>query len=126
MTANGAVAALAVALFVFSGMAPTVGDIGSCGQPPDDLDATTFFGIKAGTDCDQCRECGLTRTSAATNACNPPFARRLAFRPAVSPSCTMARCACARCIHASCDDYASYMSETAATAPSECQFCPAP
>jgi hypothetical protein len=27
-------------------------------------------------------------------------------------------------LHASCDDYASYMNDRAPAAPSECQFCP--
>ena len=74
---------LAVVLFVFLGMAPTVGDIGSCEQPPDDLDATTFFALKARTECNHCRECGLT-TKRCDNACDHHSHANFVF-PRLSP-----------------------------------------
>jgi len=114
---------LAVVLFVFLGMAPTVGDIGSCGQAADDLDAPTFFDLKARTDCQRCRECGLTG-KLCTNACmDPP---QTFFLTGCHPLVHDGEVCLRVLLHASCDDYASYMNDGAPTAPSECQFCPLP
>jgi hypothetical protein len=114
--------ALTMALAVVLGMGPTVGDIGSCGQQADDLDAVTFFDIKAGVDCTRCGECGL-RGPRCTRACkDPPDTTFPAgCRPVVHDGEVCLRAL----IHASCNDYESYVSETAPTAPGECQFCPA-
>ncbi|HVK62926.1 MAG TPA: hypothetical protein VM694_00545, partial [Polyangium sp.] len=50
--------------------APTVGDIGSCGEAPADLDAAAFFREKAAVDCARCQACGFS-TAACTRACDP-------------------------------------------------------
>jgi hypothetical protein len=115
---RGALMVLAVVL----GMGPTVGDIGSCSQSPDPLDPGTFFDIKAGLDCERCGECGL-RSKTCARACNqpPPTTFPQGCRPLVHDGEVCLRAL----IHASCDDYASYVDDTAPTAPSECQFCPA-
>jgi hypothetical protein len=115
---RGALMAFAVVL----GMGPTVGDIGSCGQSPDALDAHTFFDIKAGLDCDRCGECGL-RTKLCDQACNGTPATT--FPAGCEPVVHDGEVCLRALIHASCDDYASYVDDSAPTAPSECQFCPA-
>jgi len=116
---------LAVVLFVFLGMAPTVGDIGSCEQAPDDLDATTFFALKAHTDCSHCRDCGLT-TKRCDFACDVTVPTQTSFQPGCHPLVHDGEVCLRVLLHATCDDYASFMSDTGATAASECQFCPAP
>jgi hypothetical protein len=114
--------AIVMVLAVVLGMGPTVGDIGSCGQEPDALDAPTFFSIKAGVDCQRCAECGLTGRM-CDRACNevPDQTFPAGCQPFVHDGEVCLRAL----IHASCGDYASYMNDVAPTAPSECQFCPA-
>jgi hypothetical protein len=114
--------AAAMVLAVMLGMGPTVGDIGSCGQQADALDARTFFIIKAGIDCKRCGECGLSGRP-CDRACNQ--APETAFPPGCQPFVHDGEVCLHALIHASCDDYASYVSDAAPTAPSECQFCPA-
>jgi hypothetical protein len=115
---------IAAILFVVLGMAPTVGDIGSCGQSPDDLDPTTFFTIKAHTDCSRCGECGIT-SKLCDRACGTdplPTSFPSGCHPLVHDGEVCLRTLLA----ASCDDYASFVNDAAPTAPSECQFCPLP
>ncbi|MET0595116.1 MAG: hypothetical protein ABW133_20620 [Polyangiaceae bacterium] len=118
-----AVSALTIVVAVVLGMAPTVGDIGSCGQEVDALDAPTFFAMKARLDCTRCGECGLSGQECAA-ACGQP--RRTSFLPGCHPLVHDGEVCLHALIHASCDDYASYTDETNPTAPSECQFCPLP
>jgi len=115
---------LAVVLFVFLGMAPTVGDIGSCGQAADDLDAPTFFALKAQTDCTHCRECSLAgkRCDYACGSDPLPTSFPAGCHPLVHDGEVCLRAL----LEASCDAYTSYMNDAAPTAPSECQFCPLP
>ena len=115
---HAAVMTLAVAL----GIGATVGDIGSCGQRADPLDARTFFYIKAGVDCERCRECDI-KGATCDRACTemPATSLPAGCRPLVHDGEVCLRAL----IHASCSDYASYVSDSAPTAPSECQFCPA-
>jgi hypothetical protein len=114
--------ALLMTLAVVLGMGPTVGDIGSCSQPADALDARTFFDIKAGLDCDRCGECGI-RTKLCDRACNA--APQASFPSGCRPLVHDGEVCLRALIHASCDDYLSYEDDAAPTAPSECQFCPA-
>jgi hypothetical protein len=116
---------LALFLFVFLGMAPTVGDIGSCEQAPDALDPRTFFALKAHTECTHCRECALT-TNRCDNTCDVNVPTQTSFSPGCEPLVHDGEVCLRVLLHASCDDYASFMSDTAATAPSECQFCALP
>jgi hypothetical protein len=108
-------------LAVLLGIGATVGDIGSCGQPADQLDARTFFNIKANLDCDRCGECGF-HEKLCDHACNdaPPASFPAGCHPLVHDGEVCLRAL----IAASCDDYASYVNDAAPTAPSECQFCP--
>ena len=122
-TGHKATHALTIFLAVVFGMAPTVGDIGSCSQDVDPLDPAAFFAVKARIDCTRCGECGFSGKACQT-ACSapPPTSFPHGCRPLVHDGevCLHAL------IHASCDDYASYIDESRPTAPSECQFCPLP
>ena len=114
---------LTIFLAVALGMAPTVGDIGSCNQEPESLDPGLFFAVKARIDCTRCRECGLDTTLCRT-ACTAPPAT--SFLRGCHPLVHDGEVCLHALLHASCDDYASYTDESRATAPSECQFCPLP
>jgi hypothetical protein len=114
---------LAAILFVILGMAPTVGDIGSCGQDVQDLDAPTFFDLKARTDCRRCRECGLKGKVCARACDDPP---QTYFLTGCHPLVHDGEVCLRALLHATCDDYGSFMNEAAPTSPSECQFCPLP
>ncbi|HEX3775679.1 MAG TPA: hypothetical protein VHV51_14505 [Polyangiaceae bacterium] len=116
---------LSLIAFVFC-TAPTPGDIGGCGQRPQELDPGIFFVSKAAIDCQRCTECGLASKS-CTNACNDD--------PASYPNAFPDRClplvhdgeVCLRALsNASCSDYADYMSDQSPTVPTECDFCPEP
>lgn len=108
-------------VFLVFGTGPTVGDIGSCGQPADDLDAPKFFRQKQVIDCRHCRDCAIA-TNACTAACTKPA--ETAFAPGCRPLVHDGEVCLDVLQIASCDDYAAYMSDAAPTAPSECQFCP--
>jgi hypothetical protein len=120
-TRRNKVQALTMLIAVVFGMAPTVGDIGSCGQAPDALDAPTFFDLKARTDCTRCSDCGL-RTKRCASACNdvPDQTFPAGCEPLVHDGEVCLRAL----LHASCSDYTSFVNDAAPTAPSECQFCP--
>lgn len=113
--------AMTALVAVVFGMGPTVGDIGSCGQPAEDLDAPRFFRAKRAIDCTQCRGCGLETEACRRSCAEPP--------PSAFPE------GCWPLVHdgevcldvlraASCGRYARWMADEGATAPSECQFCP--
>jgi hypothetical protein len=108
-------------VFLVFGTGPTVGDIGSCGQPADDLDATKFFRQKQVIDCRKCQQCALG-TKACTAACTKPAPT--AFPPGCRPLVHDGEVCLDALEAASCDDYASYVGDASPTAPSECQFCP--
>ncbi|HRI67337.1 MAG TPA: hypothetical protein PK156_24005 [Polyangium sp.] len=104
--------------------APVVGDIGSCGEQPIELDAKTFFTNKALVDCARCRGCGII-TSTCTKACeDPPIPT--AFPEGCYPIVHDGEV----CLHAleatSCSTYESYVSDQGASIPTECNFCPLP
>ncbi|MCC6558356.1 MAG: hypothetical protein IT372_35910 [Polyangiaceae bacterium] len=115
------IARLAAVLVAFVA-APVVGDIGSCGQEAAELDAYKFFYVKGAIDCERCGECGLS-TRACTDACAPQ-PKVTAFDEGCYPLVHDGEV----CLHAlqraSCDEYASYMSDEAPTTPTECNFCP--
>jgi hypothetical protein len=112
---------LAMVLFVLFGMAPTVGDIGSCGQSVDELSAPTFFSLKASYDCDKCRECGL-----AGLLCEQACASAISssFPTGCVPLVHDGEVCLNALLYAPCDDYAKYMDAANPKSPSECQFCP--
>jgi hypothetical protein len=103
----GEIARLAVALLFFAA-APTAGDIGSCGQPPDDLDAAKFFNVKGQIDCARCGECGLN-TTACRNAC--ALLVPAEFEPDCYPLVHDGEVCLNALLVASCAEYARYMAE---------------
>ena len=105
--------------------APTPGDVGGCGQSPAELDPETFFASKANIDCQRCEECSLTRLS-CQNACNHPESYPSTFPENCVPLVHDGEVCLRALMHASCDDYASYMSDGAPSVPTECNFCPEP
>jgi hypothetical protein len=114
--------ALAAAVALVFGTAPTVGDVGSCGQAATALDEATFRAEKKALDCQRCQDCGLT-TQACATACDPKTASSTAF-PATCFPLQHDGDVCIRALQAaSCDDYASFTSDVAPTVPSECDFC---
>lgn len=105
--------------------APTPGDVGGCGQTAAELDPEVFFASKANIDCQRCQECSLTRVS-CQNACDHPESYPTAFPTNCVPLVHDGE-VCLRALqHASCNDYASYMSDSSPSVPTECNFCPEP
>jgi hypothetical protein len=103
--------------------APTPGDIGGCGQTAELLDPPIFFASKARMDCIRCGECSLD-TNACESACDPGVPTATAFPDGCFPLVHDGE-VCLRALrYASCDDYASYVSDTAPGVPTECNFCP--
>jgi hypothetical protein len=103
--------------------APTPGDVGGCGQKPAELDPGTFFASKANIDCQRCRDCSLTRVS-CENACDFPESYPSTFPDDCVPLVHDGEVCLRALLHASCDDYGSYMSDRSPSVPTECNFCP--
>ncbi|MBK7586596.1 MAG: hypothetical protein IPI67_41215 [Myxococcales bacterium] len=113
---------VAALLLVFC-IAPTPGDIGGCGQSPELLSPTTFFGNKKLIDCSRCDECGFA-TDSCTNACDDEFPVATAFPKDCFPLVHDGE-VCLRALrYAACGDYETYVDDVAPSAPSECNFCP--
>lgn len=120
---RGAEISRLVAVLLLVVAAPVVGDIGSCGEPPADLDAASFFQKKATTDCGRCAECGFT-TAACARACDPKQAPA-AFPEGCYPIVHDGE-VCLRALEvASCETYTLFIADVGATIPTECNFCPA-
>ena len=112
---------LAIAV-VFFCMAPTAGDIGSCGQRADELDPTRFFGAKQNLDCQRCDECKLT-SKACARACEPAL-EQTDFPKGCAPLVHDGEVCLHALQYASCSAYRGYTADEGATAPTECNFCP--
>jgi hypothetical protein len=103
--------------------APVPGDVGGCGQDPQELDAPTFFWGLQTTECDHCRSCGLS-SAACDRACGNQLAQS-GFPKNCVPLVHDGE-VCLRVLQAgSCDDFRQYMSDQAPSIPTECNFCPA-
>ena len=103
--------------------APVPGDVGGCGQDPQQLDPETFFGSLQGTECDHCRQCQL-ETAACERACGDVIVQT-DFPKDCVPLVHDGE-VCLRALQdGSCDDYREYMSDSAPSIPTECNFCPA-
>ncbi len=112
-----------LALALFASAAPTAGDVGSCGQPAEDLDAPKFFGSKQALDCRRCDECGIS-SPACDRACAPAL-QQSEFAAGCYPLVHDGEVCLDALQAASCTDYASYLSTDAPSVPTECDFCPA-
>ncbi|HMY19026.1 MAG TPA: hypothetical protein PKA58_22025 [Polyangium sp.] len=102
--------------------APTVGDIGSCGEQPVELDPKAFFEKKAALDRERCRECAI-QSAACTRARDPkqtPTEFPKGCYPIVHDGDV-----CLRALEATdCSEYATFVADQGATIPTECNFCP--
>lgn len=115
------IARLAVLLLVFL-VAPTAGDIGSCGESPADLDSVKFFRAKETIDCRMCLLCGMA-TLACERACDES-PNQAAFPLGCFPLIHDGE-VCLNALEASgCDEYRGFMADQGATVPTECNFCP--
>jgi hypothetical protein len=112
-------AAIALALAC---AAPTVGDIGSCGQEVAELDAKKFFVEKQFIDCSQCSACGFA-TATCERACNEPVGD-VSFDADCYPLVHDGEVCLEALRAAGCDEYAAYIDDVAPTVPTECNFCP--
>ncbi len=121
------------ALLAVLAMAPTPGDIGGCGQSPEDLDPGLFFGAMRGIDCESCQRCGVD-TATCQDACGtePPALIPL-FPQDCAPLAHDGEVCLRRLRVESCDNVAVSLADdaqgkvvpiTARPRPTECQFCP--
>jgi len=114
--------AFAAVLALLFGAAPTVGDIGACGQKATPLDEAVFAAERKALDCQKCTECDLT-TQTCTNACDPGKPSDVAWPDTCFPLDHDGVVCLDALEAASCKDYASFVSDVAPTTPTECQFC---
>ena len=103
--------------------APVPGDVGGCGQSPQELDPETFFWSKQQAECEHCRSCGLT-TDACKRSCSDVLLQ--AEFPKDCVPLVHDGEVCLRVLQdGSCSDFREYMSDSAPAIPTECNFCPA-
>ncbi len=115
------IARLAFILLAFVA-APAVGDIGSCGQTLQELDAPKFFSAKESIDCEKCQSCGI-KTAACDRSCD--FAPNQSSFPEDCLPLVHDGEVCLNALEASdCDDYRRFMSDLSPSVPTECNFCP--
>jgi hypothetical protein len=115
--------ALAVLVLLFCA-APVPGDVGGCGQAPSALDRAQFFQSKRALDCSRCRECAVSskRCDQACSEDPPEEALPRGCDPLEHDGDVCLRALLA----ASCDEYARFLRDSDAEAPTECNFCPRP
>jgi hypothetical protein len=114
--------AFAALLALVFGTAPTVGDIGSCGQQATPLDEAVFAAERKELDCQKCTECGFT-TQTCIDACDPSKPPDVAW-PSTCYPLQHDGVVCLDALEAAgCGAYASYVSDVDPTIPTECQFC---
>ncbi len=109
------------ALALVFGMGATVGDIGSCGKSPEDLDAAVFAHARKNVDCERCTECGLT-TQRCVAAC-ADAAPTETFPPNCAPLYQDGLVCLRALLATSCGDYAQYVDDDVRLVPTECEFC---
>ena len=114
--------AFAAVLALVFGAAPTVGDVGACGQAATPLDEAVFVGQRKALDCQKCTRCGLT-TQTCIDACDPAKTSNVGWPDTCFPLDHDGVVCIDALEAASCGDYASFVSDIAPTVPPECQFC---
>lgn len=119
--ARGRCAATVIAVLLCA--APVPGDIGSCGQPVQRLDAARFFSAKKVVDCRRCGECGIP-SSLCAEACDRGAAPLDSFPAGCVPLVHDGEVCLRALLYASCDDYATYEDDGSPQVPTECDFCP--
>lgn len=116
--------ALVIVLAVTVLAAPTVGDVGGCGRAATPLDEATFAGARKREDCRRCAECDLA-TPRCARACDATLPPEVKFPLTCKPLLHDGE-VCLRALRAaSCDDYATFVSDAPVTPP-ECDFCRVP
>jgi hypothetical protein len=113
-----------VALLAVLCAAPTVGDVGSCGQTADPLGAPEFFRARADVECTRCADCGYD-TRPCRRACEIARGGEVprAFPEGCQPVVHDGE-VCLNAIEAlSCGRVGDLVSE-APIVPTECDFCP--
>jgi hypothetical protein len=114
--------AVAGALALVFGAAPTVGDIGSCGQAVTELDQRTFATARKNLDCQRCFECALTDQT-CVSACDPNAPSNVGWPVTCRPLRHDGE-VCLRALQAAtCRAYTGYVDDTGPTLPTECDFC---
>jgi hypothetical protein len=108
---------------VLLSLAPVPGDIGACGQPVQELDATKFFESKQAVDCERCDECGIDDKT-CTAACDGFTPTSTAFPEGCVPVVHDGEVCLRALLYASCSDYGAYVADSRPTVPTECNFCP--
>jgi hypothetical protein len=115
--------AFAAVMALVFGAAPTVGDVGSCGDTATSLDLKTFIAERKTLDCRRCTQCDLTSQTCMA-ACNPQSPGSSYGWPSTCFPVQHDGVVCLDALEAaSCGDYASYVSDTEPSEPSECDFC---
>lgn len=103
-------------------MAPTPGDIGGCGTTIEYLNVDNYAFARKSQDCERCNDCGLD-TARCVHACDPKIDPEVSV-PATCKPLEHDGEVCLRALHAaSCSTYATYVADTNASTPSECDFC---
>jgi len=120
-TAHGRALAKLALLLLFVA-APTAGDIGSCGQELQQLDAEKFFGQKQFIDCTMCRECGFDSQFFLDSCVNVLL--QSTFPDDCFPLVHDGEVCLNALRAADCDEYGAYVDDVAPTVPTECNFCP--
>ena len=114
--------AFAAVLALLFGAAPTVGDVGACGRKATLLDESTFAARRKALDCQRCTACGLD-TQTCANACDATKPSDVGWPKTCLPLDHDGVVCIDALEAASCNDYASFVSDLAPTVPSECDFC---
>ena len=120
---DGLVARLAlVTLVVLFCAAPVPGDVGGCGQSPSSLDRSRFFESKRALDCARCKECDVM-SKRCDNACSAdPIEEEL---PRGCDPLEHDGDVCLRALlDAGCEEYRTFLRDSGAETPTECNFCP--
>jgi hypothetical protein len=114
---------LATVVVILLCAAPVPGDVGSCGQPIQRLDANRFFGAKKLVDCRRCTECSIPSASCG-RACDAEGTVSGSFPAGCVPLVHDGEVCLRALLYASCDDYSGYMDDANPQVPTECNFCP--
>jgi hypothetical protein len=101
--------------------APTAGDIGSCGQAADDLDATKFFADKSSIDRAKCDSCSFE--TSVCDAARRGVVSTTAFPAGCYPLVHDGEVCLDALLATGCGDYRAYVADDPSR-PTECNFCP--
>jgi hypothetical protein len=107
---------------VVFGAGPTVGDIGACGRTATALDVATFSAQRKAVDCHRCTACGVM-TQTCARACNTGVPSDVFIPSTCFPLAHDGEVCLDALEAASCSAYVGFVSDTAPTAPAECEFC---